>query len=246
MSRSATPAGAAEGGPETGVSAFPNPAQAPAYGPLASGGAIAPALLLDAYAHGIFPWFNNDRDAVLWWSPDPRAVLPPTALHVSKSLAKRLRGGRYRATADQAFAAVIAGCAAPRQGQAGTWITRRMIDGYTALHRLGYAHSVEVWQGQALVGGLYGVSLGRMFFGESMFSVARDASKVALAHLAAQLAAWGFTAIDCQIMNPHLRSLGARPMPRAHFLRLVAANGRQTTRHGAWTLDPTAPAAWRR
>ena len=245
MSHAAASAGAAAGAPEQDASAFPDPAQAPADGPFASGGAITPALLLDAYAHGIFPWFNSDREAVLWWSPDPRAVLVPTALHVAKSLAKRLRGGRYEATADRAFAAVIAGCAAPRPGQAGTWITRRMIDGYTALHRLGYAHSVEVWEKGTLIGGLYGVSLGRMFFGESMFSAAPDASKVALAHLAAQLAAWEFTLIDCQLMNDHLHSLGARPIPRRRFLRLVAANRRCPTRRGAWQLDPTVPVPWR-
>lgn len=245
MSRS-TAAGDAPGEAEDGASAFPDPAQAPADGPLARGGDVTPALLLDAYAHGIFPWFNSDREAVLWWSPDPRAVLAPTALHVSKSLAKRLRGGGHRVTADEAFAAVIAGCAAPRRGQAGTWITGRMIDGYTALHQLGYAHSVEVWQKDALIGGLYGVSLGRMFFGESMFSVARDASKVALAHLAAQLAAWRFALIDCQIMNDHLHSLGARPLARRRFLDLVAANRRRPTRRGRWALDPTVPVPWRR
>lgn len=245
MSGSAALAGAADSEPAQGASAFPDPAQAPADGPFASGGAITPALLLDAYAHGIFPWFNSDREAVLWWSPDPRAVLAPTALHISKSLAKRLRGGRYQATADEAFAAVVAGCATPRPGQAGTWITRRMIDGYTALHRLGYAHSVEVWEKGTLIGGLYGVSLGRMFFGESMFSAARDASKVALAHLAAQLAAWQFTLIDCQLMNAHLQSLGARPLPRQRFLQLVADNRGRPTRRGAWRLDPTAAAPWR-
>ena len=228
------------------ASAFPDPASGPGQGPLAQGGAIAPALLLDAYAHGIFPWFGSDRGAVLWWSPDPRAVLGPAALRISRSLAKRLRAGRYRVTLDQAFAAVVSGCAAPRRGQSGTWITPRMMDGYGALHRLGYAHSVEVWQGEALVGGLYGVSLGRMFFGESMFSVAADASKVALAHLARQLATWRFTLIDCQIMNDHLRSLGARPMPRQRFLYLVAANGKCRTRRGRWCLDATPPMAWRR
>ena len=228
------------------ASAFPDPANGPRQGPLAQGGAIAPALLLDAYAHGIFPWFGSDRGAVLWWSPDPRAVLPPAALRISRSLAKRLRAGRYGVTADQAFAAVVGGCAAPRRDRSGTWITPRMMDGYEALHRMGYAHSVEVWQGEALVGGLYGVSLGRMFFGESMFSAAADASKVALAHLARQLATWRFTLIDCQIMNDHLASLGARPMPRQRFLDLVAANGKRRTRRGRWRLDAMPPAEWRR
>ena len=228
------------------TSAFPDPATGPRAGPLAQGGAIAPALLLDAYSHGIFPWFGSDRGAVLWWSPDPRAVLPPGALRISRSLAKRLRAGRYRVTLDQDFAAIVAGCAAPRRGQSGTWITPRMMEGYGALHRLGYAHSVEVWQGEALVGGLYGVSLGRMFFGESMFSAAPDASKVALAHLARQLGVWRFALIDCQIMNDHLESLGARPMPRQRFLELVAANGKRRTRRGRWRLDAMPPEVWRR
>lgn len=232
--------------PAAGASAFPDPAAGPREGPLAQGGAIVPALLLDAYAHGIFPWFGSDRGAVLWWSPDPRAVLRPAALRISRSLAKRLRAGRCRVTADHAFAEVVAGCAAPRRDRSGTWITPRMMDGYIALHRLGYAHSVEVWQGEALAGGLYGVSLGRMFFGESMFSAVADASKVALAHLARQLAAWRFTLIDCQIMNDHLASLGARPMPRQRFLELVAANGGCRTRRGRWRFDAIPPAAWRR
>ena len=228
------------------ASAFPDPIRGPADAPIAWGGRLAPELLLDAYAHGIFPWFDSDRDPLCWWCPDPRAVLPPTALHISKSLAKRLRRGGYEVSADRAFAAVIDACAAPRRDRSGTWITPGMIAGYTALHRLGYAHSVEVWQGKALAGGLYGVSLGWMFFGESMFSTAPDASKVALAHLARQLAAWRFTLIDCQIMNAHLRSLGARDVPRAQFLQCVADNRRRPTRRGKWTLAPTAADAWQR
>ena len=228
------------------ASAFPDPRHGPADGPIARGGRLTPELLLDAYAHGIFPWFNSDSDPVYWWCPDPRAVLPPTALHISKSLAKRLRRGGYQVSADRAFAEVIAACAAPRRDRSGTWITQRMIAGYSALHQLGYAHSVEVWQGKALVGGLYGVSLGRMFCGESMFSAAPDASKVALAHLARHLAAWRFTLIDCQFMTDHLRYLGARDVPRARFLQCVAENRRCPTRRGNWTLAPLAANAWQR
>ena len=217
--------------------AFPNPARAPGDAPLARGGELSPERLLDAYSHGIFPWFENDHEPVLWWSPDPRAVLLPTHLHVSKSLRKRLRSGRYRVTVDLAFASVVAACAAPRAKQAGTWITPRMAEGYQALAELGFAHSVETWRGDELVGGLYGVSLGRMFFGESMFSRAPDASKVALAHLARQLARWEFTLIDCQMMTDHLRRLGAMLARRRDFLRLVHANNNAPTLRGPWRLD---------
>ena len=217
--------------------AFPNPARAPADGPLARGGDLSPERLLDAYSHGIFPWFNDDEDPVLWWSPDPRAVLPPERLHISKSLRKRLKSGRYRVTADRAFTEVVAGCAAPRAHQPGTWITPRMASSYAALAKLGFAHSVETWRDDELVGGLYGVSLGRMFFGESMFSRQPDASKVAFAHLAAQLARWRFTLIDCQIMNDHLRRLGAMFARRQDFLRLVRANNNAPTLRGPWRFD---------
>ena len=219
------------------ASAFPDPNRASANGLVAASDELTPERLLDAYAQGIFPWFNSDREPVLWWSPDPRAVMAPDALHISKSLAKRLRSGCYRVTADQAFADVMAGCAAPRAGHAGTWITPRMRDGYQTLHRWGFAHSLETWRDGELVGGLYGISLGRMFFGESMFSRAPDASKIALAHLARQLDAWRFALIDCQIMNDHLRSLGARNMPRREFLGLVAANRAFPTRRECWRLD---------
>ena len=228
-------------------SAFPDPNIAPKDGPLALGGDLSPERLLDAYSHGIFPWFDNDAQPILWWSPDPRAVLAPTELRISRSLGKQLQSGRYDVTADQAFADVVAGCAAPRRSGDGTWITRRMQRAYGDLHRAGYAHSVEAWRGDELAGGLYGVSLGGMFFGESMFSRATDASKVALAHLAWQLAAWKFTLIDCQMPTDHLRSLGAREMPRAEFLRLVAANNDVTTRRGSWAFDahPAERQAWR-
>lgn len=228
-------------------SAFPDPNIAPKDGPLALGGDLSPERLLDAYSHGIFPWFDNDAQPILWWSPDPRAVLAPTELRISRSLGKQLQAGRYDVTADQAFADVVAGCAAPRRSGDGTWITRRMQRAYCDLHRAGYAHSVEAWRGDELAGGLYGVSLGGMFFGESMFSRSVDASKVALAHLARQLTAWNFTLIDCQMPTDHLRSLGAREMPRAEFLRLVAANSHMPTRRGSWAFDahPAERQAWR-
>ena len=158
-------------------------------------------------------------------------------MHISRSLAKRLRSGLYRVSLDLAFARVVAGCAAPRPDQPGTWITPRMQDAYGELHDAGFAHSVEVWRDRDLVGGLYGVSLGRMFFGESMFSIATDASKVALATLARQLDDWQFTLFDCQIISDHLVSLGAVAMPRRRFLRLVEANADYTTKRGPWTFD---------
>lgn len=223
---------------------FPDPNGAPADGLVAVGGDLAPERLMDAYAHGIFPWFNDDREPVLWWSPDPRAVVEPNSLHVSRRLARRLRRREFAVTLDGAFKDVVAGCAAPRRKRSGTWITPRMQAAYGRLHDLGVAHSVEVWRDGELGGGLYGVSIGRMFFAESMFSAATDASKVALATLAQVLHRWRFTLIDCQIMNDHLRSLGVAGMPRRRFLRLVAANNAHPTLAGPWTLDEsTVPAA---
>lgn len=226
---------------------FPDPNGAPANGLVAVGGDLGPERLMEAYAHGIFPWFNDDRQPVLWWSPDPRAVVEPKALHVSRRLARRLRRREFDVTLDAAFEDVVAGCAAPRRQQAETWITPRMRSAYGRLHEAGFAHSVDVWRDGELVGGLYGISIGRMFFGESMFSAATDASKVALATLAQVLHRWRFTLIDCQIMNDHLCSLGVTAMPRRRFLHLVAANNAHPTRRGPWTLDDTAatpPNAW--
>ena len=221
-------------------SAFPDPNGATPEGLVAYGADLTPALLIDAYSHGIFPWFDDDAEPVLWWSPDPRAVMAPADMHISKSLARRIRSGVFQVTVDRAFADVTAACAEPRANSGGTWITRKMRDGYRQLHDLGLAHSVETWRGNDLVGGLYGVSLGRMFFGESMFSRIPDASKVALAHLAAQLDFWNFTLIDCQIPTPHLASLGAREMARCRFLELVAANRRCPDRRGRWDFDNLA------
>jgi leucyl/phenylalanyl-tRNA--protein transferase len=187
-------------------------------GLLAIGGSLSIARLLDAYHHGIFPWFNED-DPVLWWSPDPRMVLFPAEFNVSRSLRKTLRNGGYEVRADSAFEQVMHACAAPRPGQAGTWIHEGMIEAYTTLHRMGHAHCVETWVDGELAGGLYGIALGRMFYGESMFSRTRDASKIALAHLAKQLVRWNFGMIDCQMNTRHLASLGAREIPRSEFIR---------------------------
>jgi leucyl/phenylalanyl-tRNA--protein transferase len=202
-------------------------------GLLAAGGDLSPERLLDAYARGIFPWFN-DEDPVLWWSPDPRMVLFPRELHVSRSLRRLIRSGPFSVTLDRAFDAVVAGCAAPRANQPGTWITDDMRAAYSELAELGYAHSVEVWEDEALVGGLYGVAMGRVFYGESMFSRRSNASKVALAYLARQLERWTFVVIDCQMATGHLASLGAREIPRAEFLRGVRAG----------TTEPGVPAPW--
>lgn len=189
-------------------------------GLLAAGGDLSPERLLGAYRRGIFPWFG-EGDPILWWSPDPRTVLFPEALRVSRSLRKRLRRRQLGASLDRSFGAVIRACAAPRDVDGGTWIVPRMVAAYETLHRLGWAHSVEVWDGDRLVGGLYGVALGRVFFGESMFSRSDDASKVALVHLCERLSSWGFGLIDCQMRTDHLISLGATEIPRGSFVTLI-------------------------
>ncbi len=186
-------------------------------GLLAAGGSLTASRLLDAYSHGIFPWFNAG-EPVLWWSPDPRMVLVPGEFKISRSLRKTLHRKNYELRTDSAFEQVMRACAAPRGEQTGTWIHEDMIAAYTELHHSGIAHSVEIWMNGNLVGGLYGVSIGRMFYGESMFSLVTDASKIALAHLTAQLQHWGYGLIDCQMNTPHLASLGAREMPRAEFI----------------------------
>ena len=186
-------------------------------GLLAAGGDLSPARLLQAYRHGVFPWFGED-EPILWWSPDPRMVLIPREFKISHSLRKVLRQGKFEVRLDTAFADVMRSCAAPREGANGTWIHKEMIAAYSELHRMGYAHSVESWLDGELVGGLYGIALGRMFYGESMFSRKTDASKVALAQLCAQLARWDFGMIDCQMNTPHLASLGAGEIPRDEFI----------------------------
>lgn len=190
-------------------------------GLLAIGGDLSRARLLEAYRRGIFPWYGKDQP-ILWWAPDPRLVLVPAEVHVSRSLAKTLRQGKFSLTLDRAFSEVIQACAEPRPDQSGTWITPEMIAAYSDLHVTGYAHSVECWCRGELAGGLYGISIGRVFFGESMFSRIPNASKAALVYLARQLARWHFPLIDCQVHTAHLESLGAIPMPRADFTRLLA------------------------
>jgi len=202
-------------------------------GLLAYGGSLSPRRLLNAYRHGVFPWFNDDQP-ILWWSPDPRMVLEPSRIKVSRSLGKTLRKGHFRYTFDRAFTDVMAGCAAPRKGEPGTWITDTMVEAYVELHRRGHAHSLEVWQDDALVGGLYGVAVGKVFFGESMFSRVSDASKAATVCLAHQLDAWGFPLIDCQMSTAHLESLGAHEIPRREFSALL----------DRWCDAPGPPAPW--
>ncbi len=203
-------------------------------GLLAAGGDLSSGRLLEAYRHGIFPWFS-EGDPILWWSPDPRMILVPAELKISRSLAKTLRNRSYEARFDYAFDAVIAGCAAPRKGEPGTWISGAMVEAYRNLHRLGYAHSVETWIDGDLAGGLYGVALGRVFFGESMFSHARDASKIALAALVAHLESAGFGLIDCQMRTRHLETLGAREIPRRRFSRLLQELIHYPHSPGSWS-----------
>jgi len=216
---------------------FPEPRDASSDGLLAYGGDLDPGRLLAAYAQGIFPWYESSP--ILWYSPDPRAVLFPDALRVNRSLAKNLRRERYAVTMDSDFRGVIEACAqVPRPGQSGTWINRDMIEAYCALHALGFAHSVEArWQGE-LVGGIYGLSLGAAFFGESMFSRRSDASKVALVALVERMRAWGFHVLDCQAHTPNTEALGAVLRPRADFLELLAAALEAPTRCGVWEPVP--------
>lgn len=189
-------------------------------GLLAAGGSLTAKRLVDAYRRGIFPWFN-EGDPILWWSPDPRTVLRPSQIHVSHSLRKRLKKQDYFITLDRAFARVMEGCAAPRAHEAGTWLSAPMQRAYATLHAEGLAHSVEVWMDGELAGGAYGVSIGRMFFGESMFTRRTDASKIAMARFCAQLDRWEFPLIDCQLETEHLLSLGAEAIPRPQFIAEV-------------------------
>lgn len=185
-------------------------------GLLAWGGDLEPERLLRAYRQGIFPWFSPG-EPILWWSPEPRCVIVPGAVHLSKRTRQRYNSGRFVITADQAFRQVISACAAPREGQDGTWISDAMQTAYDRLHQAGHAHSVEVWNQDRLAGGIYGIALGGMFFGESMFSRETDASKIALVALCRQLDDWNFQLLDCQVPNPHLMSLGAVTLPRLEF-----------------------------
>ncbi|MEQ6342163.1 MAG: leucyl/phenylalanyl-tRNA--protein transferase [Gammaproteobacteria bacterium] len=222
-------------------------------GLLAAGGDLAPARLITAYRSGIFPWYNEGQP-ILWWSPDPRVVLFPSHLKVSRSLRKTLKKREFNVTLDTAFRQVMQACAAPRTHgrktapafpalppsmavDGGTWITDEMLDAYCRLHELGIAHSVEAWRGDELVGGLYGVAIGRVFFGESMFSRVTDASKVAFVHLVRQLERWGYAVIDCQVGSSHLQSLGAEDISRADFNTLLK-QWRDVTGHAApWRIE---------
>lgn len=203
-------------------------------GLLCWGGDLSTARLLNAYRQGIFPWFSEDQPP-LWWSPDPRMVVPAASLHVSRSLRKLWRQHDWTITADRAFESVIRACAsAPRDGQQGTWISAPMRRAYVDLHRAGYAHSVEIWDGDHLIGGIYGVAIGRMFFGESMFSAETGGSKTAIAALCAVLHAWGCPLLDGQVESEHLATLGFRTVPRATFIEQLRALCSGDTLHGQW------------
>ena len=191
-------------------------------GLLAVGGALTPEWLIHAYRHGVFPWYSAEQP-ILWWAPDPRAILLPSELRISRSLARSIRNRGYETRIDTAFEAVVEACAGPRRGGAGTWITDEMREAYVALHRRGLAHSIETWHEDRLVGGLYGVAMGRAFFGESMFTLERDASKVALARLTRECLRLEVALIDCQLPSPHLTSLGSRNLARTEFEARLAA-----------------------
>lgn len=217
---------------------FPDPHQADADGLLAYGGDLHPQRLLAAYAQGIFPWPGGEDWPTLWYSPDPRMVLVPEALHISQSLRKTLKKGLFEVRFDTAFAQVIRACATvPRAQQPGTWITADMIEAYGLLHELGFAHAIEAWADGELVGGLYGVSLGAAFFGESMFARRPDASKVAFVHLVQHLQAWQFHFVDCQMYTDHLARFGAVLWRREQFLRALARALQEPTQRGRWTLS---------
>jgi leucyl/phenylalanyl-tRNA--protein transferase len=205
-------------------------------GLLCAGGDLSPERLLDAYRHGIFPWFS-EGEPILWWSPDPRMVLFPAELKISRSLARTLRRGYYEVRLDTAFPAVIHECSSPRPGQDGTWITPQMQQAYCRLHELGHAHSVETWIDGKLAGGLYGMAIGRAFYGESMFSRVVDASKIALVHLARYLERRGFAVIDCQMKTAHLASLGAREIPRHELVQGLETWTREGQEPGRWPPD---------
>ncbi|MEY3808015.1 MAG: hypothetical protein RI893_991 [Pseudomonadota bacterium] len=204
-------------------------------GLLAIGGCLSKKRLLNAYRYGIFPWYNPG-EPILWWSPDPRLVLFPDKLIISRSLGKTLRKNIYSVTINQAFNAVIGACANPRKDAAGTWITTEINTAYNQLHHAGFAHSIETWFGDELVGGLYGVAIGRVFFGESMFHTKTDASKVAFATLVQQLNAWGYQMIDCQIHTRHLESFGAEEISRDYFTQFLNQYCEAPAHVSAWQV----------
>jgi leucyl/phenylalanyl-tRNA--protein transferase len=219
---------------------FPDPTLADPEGLLALGGDLSAERLLLAYSMGIFPWYSAGQP-ILWWSPDPRLVLFPGEVHISKSLQRILRSGKFQVKYDTRFSEVIRRCSAKeRPDQDGTWITDQMIEAYCYLHIKGFAHSVETYQKGELVGGLYGISLGHAFFGESMFSNVADASKVALVSLSGKLIDWGFDLIDCQVTTSHLVRMGAHEINRDDFLERLSLALRHPTNRGSWTLKPTS------
>ena len=216
---------------------LPDPRYAPTDAPIAYGGQLTTARLIEAYTKGIFPWYENDSSPILWWSPDPRALIKVADFKPSRSLRKRIKSNYFDFSADTAFEDVITNCQTIRRDESNkTWITPKMKRAYCQLHHRGYAHSIETWLNGDLVGGLYGISLGNWFFGESMFSLISDASKAALSVLIQQLKSWDFEWVDCQIMNPHLYSLGARDVRRAEYLDLLAQNKLSGTRNFRWQL----------
>lgn len=217
---------------------FPDPALAlrDPDGLLAIGGDLSPDRILSAYRQGIFPWYSNEQP-ILWWSPNPRTVLYPDHLKISRSLRKTLRKATFRVTMDEAFRQVLQACAEPRKGSSGTWITTEMSNAYSLLHRTGHTHSVEAWLDDELAGGLYGIAIGRVFFGESMFSRRTDASKVAFAYLVRQLKAWDFALVDCQVYSEHLASLGAEEIDRTDFIRLLRSLCGAQSRAGKWQFS---------
>lgn len=214
---------------------FPPAELADKDGIIALGGDLRPQRLLNAYASGIFPWYS-EGDPIIWWSPNPRLVLFPGELHVSRSMQRLLNKNLFRLTCDQDFDRVIRNCRAPRPNQPRTWITREVLAAYTHLHQLGFVHSVEVWQDKELVGGLYGLSLGKCFFGESMFSRAANASKFAFIKFAQKLFDLGFLFMDCQVPSAHLKTLGAREIPREVYLKMLKEALKQEGRLGKWDL----------
>ncbi|MBI4684215.1 MAG: leucyl/phenylalanyl-tRNA--protein transferase [Nitrospirae bacterium] len=216
---------------------FPPPELAEDDGLFAAGGDLSEKRILLAYSMGIFPWYS-DNSPILWWSPDPRLILIPEELKISRSLKQTIKKGIFRVTMDAAFDSVIKNCAViRRKGERGTWITDEMIGAYTKLHRAGLAHSVESWVEGKLVGGLYGVSLGSAFFGESMFAKKSDASKVAFVTLVQQLIKWRFTIVDCQITTGHLINLGAKEVSRSKFIKMLNTALRATTKKDKWDID---------
>ncbi|MCX6285803.1 MAG: leucyl/phenylalanyl-tRNA--protein transferase [Bacteroidetes bacterium] len=215
---------------------FPLPSEAEPDGLIAIGGDLSPGRLLKAYTEGIFPWFRDEED-VFWFSPDPRMILLPDELKISASLKRVIRSGKFKVRTDSSFEKVITACAeAPRVGQDGSWIDPDFIKAYTDLHRLGFAHSFEAFLDGELSGGLYGVSIGRAFFGESMFHKVTDASKVAFFYMVEKIKTWQFHFIDCQVETDLLRSLGARPVPRAEYLERLKTAAGFPTHEGCWVL----------